>query len=80
MRWALARRVTISAGLGYTSPIWAGAAITVAALLVMLAAAAAAKRKGIATAKTTPDVEREPQVRPCPDDVHGKVKARRGTV
>ena len=46
------------------SPIWAGAAITVAALLVMLAAAAAAKRKGIATAKTTPDVEREPQGAP----------------
>ncbi|BAS12931.1 uncharacterized MFS-type transporter YtbD [Arthrobacter sp. Hiyo8] len=34
--------VTITMGLGYTSPIWAGAAITVAALLVMIAAAAAA--------------------------------------
>jgi MFS transporter, DHA1 family, inner membrane transport protein len=36
--------VTISAGLGYTSPVWAGAGITAAALLVMLAAAAAARR------------------------------------
>lgn len=53
--------VTISAGLGYTSPIWAGTAITVAALLVMLAAAAAAKRKEVPAAKATPDVEREPQ-------------------
>jgi DHA1 family inner membrane transport protein len=30
--------LTISAGLGYTSPIWAGAAITVAALVVLLVA------------------------------------------
>lgn len=30
--------VTISAGLGYTSPIWAGAAITAAGLVVMLVA------------------------------------------
>jgi DHA1 family inner membrane transport protein len=35
--------VTISAGLGYTSPIWAGAAITALALLVMLYAASAAR-------------------------------------
>jgi len=34
--------VTISAGLGYTSPIWAGAAITTLGLLVMLYAASAA--------------------------------------
>lgn len=32
--------VTISAGLGYTSPIWAGAAITVAAVVVLVAATA----------------------------------------
>jgi DHA1 family inner membrane transport protein len=31
--------VTISVGLGYTSPIWAGAAITAAAALVMIIAA-----------------------------------------
>ncbi|MFF2844605.1 MFS transporter [Paenarthrobacter sp. NPDC057981] len=53
--------VTISAGLGYTSPIWAGAAITVAALLVMLAAAAAAKRGGVAAPTAPSDVEREPR-------------------
>jgi DHA1 family inner membrane transport protein len=52
--------VTITAGLGYTSPIWAGAGITVAALLVMIAAAAAAKRGGGAAPTATPDVEREP--------------------
>lgn len=38
--------VTITAGLGYTSPIWAGAAITVLGLGVMLFAAARAKRNG----------------------------------
>jgi len=52
--------VTITAGRGYTSPIWAGAGITVAALLVMIAAAAAAKRGGGAAPTATPDVEREP--------------------
>ena len=36
--------VTISAGLGYTSPIWAGAGITILGLGVMVFAAAAAKR------------------------------------
>ncbi|WP_258073906.1 MFS transporter [Arthrobacter sp. Y81] len=36
--------VTITAGLGYTSPIWAGAAITLLGLGVMVFAAAAAKR------------------------------------
>ncbi|WP_024796006.1 MFS transporter [Tomitella biformata] len=35
--------VTITAGLGYTSPIWAGAAITVLAVLVMAAAARQAR-------------------------------------
>ncbi|WP_311214390.1 MULTISPECIES: MFS transporter [unclassified Arthrobacter] len=53
--------VTITAGLGYTSPIWAGAGITVAALLVMVFAAAAAKRGRVALAAATPDVEREPR-------------------
>ncbi|VXC45251.1 Inner membrane transport protein YdhP [Arthrobacter sp. 9AX] len=36
--------VTITAGLGYTSPIWAGAGITLLGLAVMTFAAAAAKR------------------------------------
>jgi len=37
--------VTITAGLGYTSPIWAGAGITLLGLAVMVLAAAAAKRR-----------------------------------
>ena len=37
--------ITISAGLGYTSPIWAGAALTVGALLVMAVAARTAPRR-----------------------------------
>ncbi len=36
--------VTITAGLGYTSPIWAGAAITLLGLGVMVVAATSAKR------------------------------------
>jgi DHA1 family inner membrane transport protein len=36
--------VTITAGLGYTSPIWAGAGITLLGLVVMAFAAAAAKK------------------------------------
>ena len=36
--------VTITAGLGYTSPIWAGAGITLLGLAVMVVAAAAARR------------------------------------
>ncbi|ABM06966.1 MFS transporter [Paenarthrobacter aurescens] len=36
--------VTITAGLGYTSPIWAGAAITLLGLIVMVFAATAARR------------------------------------
>lgn len=38
--------VTITAGLGYTSPIWAGAGITALGLAVMAFAAANAKRRG----------------------------------
>jgi MFS transporter, DHA1 family, inner membrane transport protein len=36
--------VTITAGLGYTSPIWAGAGTTLLGLTVMALAAAGAKR------------------------------------
>jgi DHA1 family inner membrane transport protein len=43
--------VTISAGLGFTSPIWAGAAITSLALVVMLYAASAARTAGGAQAE-----------------------------
>jgi DHA1 family inner membrane transport protein len=45
--------VTITAGLGYTSPIWAGAGITLLGLAVMIIAAAAAKRTA-ATAGAAP--------------------------
>ena len=41
---AWAGGVGIAAGLGYTSPIWIGAAITVTALLLMFVAAGTAKR------------------------------------
>ena len=40
---AWAGGVAITAGLGYTSPIWVGAAITAAALLVMVVAATTAR-------------------------------------
>jgi MFS transporter, DHA1 family, inner membrane transport protein len=38
---------TITAGLGYTSPIWAGAAITIAGMAVMAFAAAKARPSGV---------------------------------
>jgi DHA1 family inner membrane transport protein len=41
--------VTITAGLGYTSPIWAGAVLTLLGLGVMLLAAARTKRNDAAT-------------------------------
>ncbi|HEY5878943.1 MAG TPA: MFS transporter [Nakamurella sp.] len=44
---AFAGGLTIGAGLGYTSPIWAGAAITVAALAVMVVAARTAPRRAL---------------------------------
>ena len=46
--------VTITAGLGYTSPIWAGAGITLLGLGVMVFAAAAAKRHDAGRAGGTP--------------------------
>ncbi len=52
--------VTISLGLGYTSPVWAGAGITVAALLVMLAAAVAARRGGVDVAAPASREEPDP--------------------
>lgn len=42
--------LTIAAGLGYTSPIWAGAGITVVSVALTLVAAAAARRHRRATA------------------------------
>src|SRR5207253_1255311 len=58
--------VTISAGLGYASPIWAGALITLAALVVMALAARGARRAADrqgAVAGAADDVERS-----VPDD------------
>jgi DHA1 family inner membrane transport protein len=53
--------VTITAGLGYTSPIWAGAGITLLGLVVMIIAAAEAKRTGKRTAAlTAPSQEATP--------------------
>ena len=54
---AWAGGLAIAAGLGYTSPIWAGAGITAAALLVMLVAWAAARTgdRADATASAVPD-------------------------
>ena len=46
--------VTITAGLGYTSPIWAGAGITLLGLAVMVFAAAQAKRLAVAGGSTAP--------------------------
>jgi DHA1 family inner membrane transport protein len=46
--------VTITAGLGYTSPIWAGAGITLLGLAVMVFAAAQAKRLAAAGGSTAP--------------------------
>ncbi|MDV8149552.1 MFS transporter [Arthrobacter sp. B10-11] len=57
--------VTITAGLGYTSPIWAGAAITFLGVGVMAYAAASAKRHGedrTTAAASTPAAAEEPAV------------------
>jgi DHA1 family inner membrane transport protein len=48
--------VTISAGLGYTSPIWAGAGITSLALIVMLYAARTVSRGPALPAHSTRDL------------------------
>ncbi|MFB8370036.1 MFS transporter [Pseudarthrobacter sp. NPDC055928] len=52
--------VTITAGLGYTSPIWAGAAITLLGLGVMIIAAARAKRTAAQQVPTGGPVAAEP--------------------
>ena len=45
--------ITISAGLGYTSPIWAGAAITLAAVLVLTLSMAHGRRRAAGQTTTT---------------------------
>lgn len=51
--------VTITAGLGYTSPLWAGAAITLAGLAVLLVAdlAPGGELRRSSTAEVTPAAE-----------------------
>ena len=72
--------VTITAGLGYTSPIWAGAAITLLGLGVMAFAAADAKRRTSAAARaesTTADASAA-AVDPAAVDVPALVDAPAG--
>ncbi|MDQ1582410.1 MAG: transporter, family, inner rane transport protein [Microbacteriaceae bacterium] len=51
--------LTITAGLGYTSPIWVGALITLAALVVMVVAASTARRGNGAGGQGSPALEAE---------------------
>ena len=55
---AWAGGVAITAGLGYTSPIWVGAAITAAALLVMVVAAITARGARRRAPRTARDARR----------------------
>ncbi|HEY9354768.1 MAG TPA: MFS transporter [Arthrobacter sp.] len=52
--------VTITAGLGYTSPIWAGAGITLLGLAVMVIAAARAKRPAAQQVSSGSEVAADP--------------------
>jgi DHA1 family inner membrane transport protein len=52
--------VTIAAGLGYTSPIWAGAGLTILALAVIIPAAAAVRRGADRTARADRTEQPEP--------------------
>lgn len=61
---AWAGGVGIAAGLGYTAPIWIGAAITLAALIVMAFAAFAAKRPRREPAAAKPEPEQQAQAQP----------------
>jgi DHA1 family inner membrane transport protein len=49
---AWAGGLAISAGLGYASPVWTGALITVPALIIMIIAALKARREQPATLST----------------------------
>ena len=77
---AWAGGVTIAAGLGYTSPIWVGAAITAAALLVMVVAAVTARRRDRADA---PDEHARPTTHaprhPSPDPTNPHRNIENGT-
>lgn len=56
--------VTITAGLGYTSPIWAGAGMTLLGLAVMAFAAAGARRRGAPQSAATPVAAPEGELLP----------------
>lgn len=57
---AFAGGLAISAGLGYASPIWVGAGITLAALVVMVAAAASARSSSRRASDTVPEADGAP--------------------
>lgn len=56
--------VTITAGLGYTSPIWAGAGMTLLGLAVMAFAVAGARRRGAPQSAATPVAAPEGELLP----------------
>lgn len=58
--------VTITAGLGYTSPIWAGAALTLLGLAVMAFAAADGRKLAAAAPKPADAVEHSAQTQAVP--------------
>ncbi|MGD8195345.1 MFS transporter [Herbiconiux sp. P18] len=58
--------LTISAGLGYTSPLWAGALITLGALAVMVVAALLARRARAASAPLASASASHPEPAPAP--------------
>lgn len=60
----------IAAGLGFTSPLWAGAAVTVAGLLVLLGATAAERRSPRSAALPEPE--------PLPAEAADREAARAG--
>ena len=61
--------VAITAGLGYTSPIWAGAGITLLGLAVMVFAAVAAKKH---------DAGRDAAGAVGPEELSGRVRSSSG--
>ena len=59
--------LTITVGLGYTSPIWAGAGVTVLGLAVMLAAAHGARRLASVARPAAPGTGGNPDAGPALD-------------
>ncbi|UOQ88107.1 MFS transporter [Agromyces endophyticus] len=68
---AWAGGLTIAAGLGFTSPIWVGAGITLAALVVMAVATATARRTAVAeSTKADASAPTRPTTAPTPVAAH----------